>query len=225
MPILRKTSPGSSDSDSLEQYIKPLFEKIENKTECFQPTASDVLRSEYVQEIVKTATNKFQKNDTDGNGYLGEDELRSAATNLRSGEERERWLALQTKVSEVAALSNDQWGPEWSGISLKDLAELNQVAKSMPKAMASANAIRDVGLTNWSQMMSGGSDRIYPKDFDAVFGRVKSASSCDWQALHAMQERYNEIRHGRRHGTSITYNDLDSYPAKVKGKFGLIFDL
>ena len=222
MPILRKTSPDSQDSHSLGQYIKPIFE---NKTECFQPTASDVLRSEYVQGIVKTATDKFQKKDTDGNGYLSESELRSAATNLRTGEEREKWLALQKKVSEVAALSNDQLGLEWSGISLADLAKLNQEAKSMPKAMASANAIRDVGLINWSQMMSGGSDRIYPQDFDAVFGRVKSASSCDWQALHAMQERYNEIRTGRRHWKSITYNGLDSYPAKVKDKFSLIFEL
>ncbi len=225
MPILRKTSPDSPDSISLEQYIKPLFEKIENKTECFQPTASDVLRSEYVQGIVKTATDKFQKNDTDGNGYLSETEVRSAATNLRTGEEREKWLALQNKVSEVAALSNDQLGLEWSGISLADLAKLNQEAKSMPKAMASANAIRDVGLINWSQMMSGGSDRIYPQDFDAVFGRVKSASSCDWQALHAIQERYNEIRHIGRYADSITYKDLDIYPAKVKGKFSLIFEL
>jgi hypothetical protein len=59
----------------------------------------------------------------------------------------------------------------------------------MPKAMASA--IRDVGLTNWSRMMSGGSDLIHYNDFDGVFSLVKSASSCDWQALRAMQERYD----------------------------------
>ncbi|MFA7335147.1 MAG: hypothetical protein WC028_00080 [Candidatus Obscuribacterales bacterium] len=40
-----------------------------------------------VSRIVKTATDKFQNNDSDGNGYLGEKELRTAASNVRTGEE------------------------------------------------------------------------------------------------------------------------------------------
>ncbi len=127
----------------------PPIESDATKGACIQPDKGDVLRSEYVQAMVKTATDNFQKIDTDGNGFINEKELNVAAANAPAGsKEREYLQALHTKMWDVASLSNDEWGPEWSGMSRKDLAALNQEAVAMPQAMASANAIRSVGEAN-----------------------------------------------------------------------------
>src|SRR6185437_1097463 len=174
--------------------------------------------------MVKYATDNFQKLDTSGNGFINDKELDAGAAKA-TGKEREYLLALKSHVWELAKLSSDEWGPEWSGISRNDLARLGKLADWMPDDVAAANAVRRIGLAKWEQL-SGGDNRIRHYLLDTGIARASLGSTpCELEELYLLRKRYYDASHSHGKVLSVAKEDLEDYPRAVRYGYRMIYQL
>ncbi len=96
-----------------------------------------------IENFQKVAEQLFARIDKDGNGFLSKSELAASVQDGQfKGQEAQVVAALYHNVNELAKLSNDEWGPEWSGISKSDLAVFGNNYRKRVKEYALADAAK-----------------------------------------------------------------------------------
>ncbi|MEQ8277301.1 MAG: C2 family cysteine protease [Deltaproteobacteria bacterium] len=111
-----------ADASASQQQFR-LHAMLESRGPSEEPLPAPV---EGEDRFVDRAIENFDAWDTDDNGHLSESEVAAAVNDSdNTGSDAAAAAALHHRQDEIEELSDDEWGDENDGVTLRDLAEYN----------------------------------------------------------------------------------------------------
>ena len=162
---------------------------------------SEVLRARSILHFVQT---QFQNLDQNKDGWLSEEDIRLALKNYSDPADKEILALLQAYLSDLEELSNDEWGDENDGITLRDLEAFVAAVEKNPQdpefqglvgqrmAFEVANFERlDADHNN---VITLGELQAVDKDLDGVISQAEAQNKkIDTRDLPQINQRYAQM--------------------------------